>query len=433
MKQARYYHKPGRAKPHEIRFYDPDGKIHSKFFENKLSVKDESGQIVKLGAMDFMDECNSSIRLPEEMQFTITDRMLFSQIKAACEAAGTPIDKAAEIVKLNIENFSQAKGMTFDKAKTAFLADCERRRTRKDTRLFYTRFINDFAKYFKHPDIIAVTRTAAEAYLASHKSPDHAKRALRAFFNYCVSQKWIPISPFYKIKSPKIIKPKKIPPVLSVDNTSLLFSKLEDKWKPLFALMAFAGVRPGELISPNEKPSKSEKSAPRKNGLEIKHIDFKAKRIVIPDTVAKTQDARIILTPPENIWKWLQPLKTRPKEDIYVAPGSYEAYRKQKALSGIDFTNTSLLRHSFGSYAYHFLGVERTIEITGHEYKTFKKHYKGLATPKDSKLYFSITPDSVSAWAKKNTKAISAATNKATSTLTSRKAQKQLSRQKNKK
>lgn len=72
-------------------------------------------------------------------------------------------------------------------------------------------------------------------------------------------------------------------------------------------------------------------------------------------------------------------------------PASYQVYRRVKHNSGIPIPKDAL-RHSFASYGYHFLGAEKTVEMLGHigGFGVFARHYKGLATPDDAKLYFSI-------------------------------------------
>ena len=50
------------------------------------------------------------------------------------------------------------------------------------------------------------------------------------------------------------------------------------------------------------------------------------------------------------------------------------------------------LRHSFASYAYHVFGVEKAVEILGHDYNVYKKFYKSIATEADSIAYFNILP-----------------------------------------
>lgn len=74
------------------------------------------------------------------------------------------------------------------------------------------------------------------------------------------------------------------------------------------------------------------------------------------------------------------------------APGG-KSGRYKCAACGVDLPH-DVLRHSFASYGYHYLGAEKTVEILGHVggFGVFAKHYKGLATPAQAKRYFEIAP-----------------------------------------
>lgn len=145
--------------------------------------------------------------------------------------------------------------------------------------------------------------------------------------------------------------------------------------------MAFAGVRPSEIVSSDCEPI-----------LKIANIDFKSRRIWIPAEVSKTRRLRILSQPPANLWHWIEPLRRRSISQS-VAPQSYNIWRKVKESTGIELPK-DVLRHSFASYGYHFLGAEHAVEILGHVggFGVFAKHYKGLATHAESKRYFKTEP-----------------------------------------
>jgi integrase len=97
---------------------------------------------------------------------------------------------------------------------------------------------------------------------------------------------------------------------------------------------------------------------------------------------------------PENLWKWLE-LTPANKRKGNIIPVSYNVFRnardracKETKLKWIQ----DGLRHSFTSYAWHFLGAEHTVEILGHEggFEVLKKHYKGMATKAEADEYFKI-------------------------------------------
>ncbi len=78
---------------------------------------------------------------------------------------------------------------------------------------------------------------------------------LRSFFNYCVEQDYIMVSPMRKIKPPK--KPKRVPVFLSPAELNRLLRvpelyKLDDMWmqdKVMLNVLAYTGLRRAELLS----------------------------------------------------------------------------------------------------------------------------------------------------------------------------------------
>ena len=121
-------------------------------------------------------------------------------------------------------------------------------------------------------------------------------------------------------------------------------------------------------------------------------VDFAGRKITVPAEVSKVRRARVLTDLPDNLWAWLEPLKNRPTAHT-VAPASYDVWRRAKAQSGVELPK-DVLRHSFASYGYHYLGAEHTVEILGHVggFGVFAKHYKGLANADDAKKYFTILP-----------------------------------------
>lgn len=63
---------------------------------------------------------------------------------------------------------------------------------------------------------------------------------------------------------------------------------------------------------------------------------------------------------PDNLWQWIKPLKRKNKNENICFSNIDANYSIRKKLSA---TGKDIFRHSFGSYAYHFLGAEKAIEI----------------------------------------------------------------------
>ena len=139
--------------------------------------------------------------------------------------------------------------------------------------------------------------------------------------------------------------------------------------------MAFAGIRPNELVADVKKKF-----------LQVKDIDFENKKITIPGSVSKIRKMRILENLPENLWAWIEPLRGAKK-----ICGNYEQSKKVKSKLPVKLKKDTL-RHSFATYAYYYLGAEHAVDILGHDFKTYQKFYKGLTNKENSEKYFSIMP-----------------------------------------
>ena len=373
MKKARYQFVKGRPKPHKISYYREDGSRAAKFFE-------QQGEALLFQAK--LNEVSCS-ELPDNLDFSVDDRIIFAQIKSECEKFEAELFDALGCVRSFLPKYLRldVSGQAWEVAQKAYFADLLKRGARSSSLAFYKSQIGKFARMENPENVKDISVEKAQKYLASVASPEHAKRALRAFFTFCISQKWIDKNPFTDAKTPRILKEVAPTPVLSVCDTKQFFANLPADWRPMAAIMAFAGVRPAEIISSDCSPV-----------LLCGDIDFKARRITIRAEVSKVRRLRVLAGLPANLWAWIEPLRSCPAS-MAVAPASYEVWRRVKSNTGVELPK-DVLRHSFASYAYHYLGAEAAVEILGHigGFAVFAKHYKGLATDEDSKAYFSIMP-----------------------------------------
>lgn len=369
---ARYQYIEGRGKPHKISYWREDGSRAAKFFASQGD------------ALIFQSKLNEAKKdsLPDNLDASVDDRIILAQIKSECKRLNADLTDALSCIKERLADFlnaSKVTGCDWDSAANLYLTECARRGARPSTLRGY-KFQILKAKSDLNIDNVGLLNTdVANKYLSSIKYPLHAKRALRPFFNFCKNKGWVNCNPFADAQTPRILREKTHPSIITPDDCRKLLNAVPVDWQPAFALMAFAGLRPGEVVSPECEPV-----------IKIENIDFKGKRITVPAAVSKTRMTRVLTALPDNIWDWLAPLQKLPK-DNNVAPASYEVCRRVKRDSGVSIPKDSL-RHSFASYGYHFLGAEKTVEMLGHigGFGVFAKHYKGLATPDDAKLYFAI-------------------------------------------
>lgn len=374
MKKARYQFCPGRQKPHKISFWREDGSRAAKFFEN------EGDALIFQAQRNQSDESG----LPDNLMFSVDERILFAQIRSECAQNSASLEDALSCLKKHLKQFvsiESAPGLDWAQAVQMFLDDFSRRGARPSSLKFYKSLLKLFFDAESPKNVKEISPKRAEKYLESCKSPAHAKRTLRAFFNFLTEKGFVSQNPFKDCKLPRRLKEFKNPEILTVYQTEKFLKSLPKDWQPAAAIMAFAGVRPSEIVSPDCDPV-----------LKISNIDFKSRRISVPAEVSKTRRLRILAQLPANLWRWVEPLR-KISINQNVAPQSYNVWRKVKDSTGVELPK-DVLRHSFASYGYHFLGAEHTVEILGHVggFGVFAKHYKGLATPAEAKRYFKIEP-----------------------------------------
>ena len=369
MKQSKIsVGKSGNPKcPFEVRWL-ADGKRIRKRFKTRADAE------------MFAVEMRTEEILPDSYRFAPDERTVFASIKTLCARGEITLSDAVEIIRASIAA-KQVAWYTWTDAQADFLADCERRGARSQTVRFYRTQLRMFAERERVENVAEITPERAEIYLAGISSPEHAKRALRAFFNFCRAKKWIAANPFELAKTPRKLSEVSAPEILSVGDTRRLLDNIPIEWTPSVALMAFAGVRPFEIISLDGSPV-----------LRVADIDFSARKITVRPEVSKVRRRRILTDLPANLWAWIEPLRDLPQSDN-VVPASVQVWRRVKRECGVALCK-DVLRHSFASYAYHFIGAERAVEILGHigGFGVFAKHYKGLATATEAAQYFSILP-----------------------------------------
>lgn len=82
----------------------------------------------------------------------------------------------------------------------------------------------------------------------SQTSVNTAARAIRAFFNFCVSESWVEQTPMKGVKMPKL--PKSVPTVLSVEEVKSLISAAKtERDKAIFLVLLDTGMRASELCN----------------------------------------------------------------------------------------------------------------------------------------------------------------------------------------
>lgn len=274
--------------------------------------------------------------MPDNLEASVDDKIILSQIKSECKRFNATLTDALACVKERLADFlnsNKIAGCDWDSAANLYLTECAKRGARPSTLRGYKFQILKAKSDLNINDVGLLNPDVANKYLSSVKYPLHAKRALLPFFKFCKAKGWVNCNPFDGASLPRILREKSHPSIITPDDCRKLLNAVPVDWQPAFALMAFAGLRPGEVVSPEREPV-----------IKIANIDFKNKRITVPADVAKTRMTRVLTNLPANIWAWLAPLKTHAKDDN-VAPASYDVFRRIKRESGIPIPKDARRRH----------------------------------------------------------------------------------------
>ena len=379
-RQAKVYnYKKRPTKPWLVSYYNADTR-KAKYFSSKIEAE------------QFADELNKEYALPKDFQILADDRMAFTMLKTKLASVNLQFSDLVSILDNHISSKvieSLVPQISKEKAIDMFISNRIQKGLRMVSVEGYKRVL---PKLLTEHDL-NMTKAEAQTLISNHVSPLPSKRALSAFYSFLVEQGIVAENIFKSVKIGKIIKDKNPPKIISVNDTYTLFHELPEKWQPSFALMAFAGIRPGEITD-----------GVKEDIMRVSDIDFANKKITVRAIVAKDRKCRILEDLPENIWTWLEPLK-KLHPSMTVVPNAYKTYQRTKNGLSVKLSK-DILRHSFASYGYHKLGGEHTVEIMGHitGYGVFARHYKGLGNKPDANEYFNITPESVKSEMERRTK-----------------------------
>lgn len=248
-----------------------------------------------------------------------------------------------------------------------------------------------------------VVSTREDGKARSASGMDRVLILLSAFFNWAVKMEYLPKSPLSKTYinrkgsnsgyNAKVIHP--------IAMNIIMESLKGTEHEVVFALLAFAGIRPMEIIH----QCKYHDKVP----LKWTDIDPKLKAITIRRDNSKTHHQSTFVGTPSRLWDvLLQYNLLQFTRDEYVGYMQYQFTKVKNFLNEIltiaekefikaggilypkqSFTITrDILRHSFVSYAIHYIGLIETAKISRHSLSIMQSNYIGIATEDDAKVYF---------------------------------------------
>lgn len=330
--------------------------------------------------------------LGEDLAVTPEERLALARLRAAGITT-------ADLLRIASNAPARPDAPPLHAAATEYLADCRARNLRPATVTRYRNMLARFCRGREGELPSHITRDSVLSFLLyayqSDSSRQTARTPLLAFLRWCARKGYADPSRWREpIKWDIWLNDEHSIGILRPGQVRVLLNRLAPRLRLPLALCCLTGIRPkGEL-----------------ERLRWEHVDFRARTITLPGSVTKTRQGRVLADLPPVVWDWLRAYRGEGK----ILPITYRHFRAaiRKAMAGQRAAKSKrgrparkeippvgrwphdATRHSFASYAYHTLGIERTIEIMGHVggYGLFAKRYKACARAWTARLWFTIKP-----------------------------------------
>lgn len=214
------------------------------------------------------------------------------------------------------------------------------------------------------------------------------RNSVVSLWNWCVKQDIITVKGSHnEAQKTSVPEPQYtgIVETFTPEQLCFLFDNVKKEYLPWLAIVAFSGLRAGEISSKNKEP------------MTWGAIKMDQKVIICPAHLSKNKKRKAVPILP-NLYKWLEFIKHgKPDQPITRIPANEKETKRLGELLADEFKiegwPRNALRHSYGSYRVAItknIG-EVAIEMDNSE-SIIKKHYLESKSPHEAKQYFSITP-----------------------------------------
>jgi integrase len=166
--------------------------------------------------------------------------------------------------------------------------------------------------------------------------------------------------------------------VLSPVQFERLLRAADVRLQPIFALSAFAGLRPAEVYR-----------------LNWEAINFQERLISVSAKTSKTASRRLVPIS-DNLLEWLLLCPSRIGPVAILKPSKERKLIKSaRKRAEIREWPQDALRHSWATYRFALTGdAARTAAEAGHDESVLHRHYRALASRADAERWFAIRPKS---------------------------------------
>lgn len=335
----------------------------------------------------------ASIRVEEslpDLAVTTEERMVIARLRSLAFAAGVTLDEVAAAA-VEMAHARQVKPVAIANAIRAYLDDCDRRGLRPATLLHYRGCLHRFERAH-NGHVRDLSRAQVRDWLVSSYQREESRRTTRtpvmAWLRWCARQGWADPERWRDAVTWDAVR-QDAPEIgiLTPEQLRATLDALPEYLRVTLAIAAFTGIRPrGEL-----------------ERLRWEHLDASAELIRIPASISKTRMERVLYDLPSVVWQWIQWERQRTEQAgkrrgygrvAHVMPIGYRHYQAGvKRACPVSWPRDGT-RHSFASYGYHVLGLDRTVEAMGHigGYRLFQRRYKKAASVETANEWFAVRP-----------------------------------------
>ncbi len=324
-------------------------------------------------------------------QTRLTDDQLAQAESAFLKLQGKPLVLAVEYFLQH--GCTMTADISITEAVTKFLAaKATQRKLRPRTLQDYKSRLKPLADIYGNQSLCSVSRSELETLVfkpgQAADTTNGNRRVLHAFFSWCVAEDYALVNPVAKIAT--TARDQREPEILTLDEIKLFLRAVmtckNDMPLAHAILGLFVGLRPEEIAR-----------------LDWKNVDLEQRLVRIQGDGAKLRQRRVIEIP-ENAIVWLrrcfgQPLAPsgmRREWDKARRTAGFKGSWSRKGDENLKPWPPDVVRHTAISFHLaHGKDENDTASWAGNSPTTVHTHYKGLVNPRETAMFWSLTPDDV--------------------------------------
>jgi integrase len=358
----------GRKKPWRVTYRD-GGKRSTRHFSTRVE------------AQIFAREISLEESIPE-LAVSVDERVLIARLRTLAAESGVTMADMADAA-IEMARGRGRKRQDLHAALREYLRQCAARNLRPATLRHYRVILTHFAN--SHPgEVGAVSRAQVIDWICTRYQAEGSRKTTRtpimAFLKWCGRQGYCDVNRWRDpLQWRVVMRDDQSVAIMRPAQLRLLIDRVPERLRVVIALLAYTGIRPaGEL-----------------QRLRWEMFDTRRKVIELPGIATKTRRGRTLHDLPDVVWQWVDYERQRQgkQPEGRVLPMSYRNFREAVRNTGVEWSH-DVTRHSFASYGYHVLGLERTAEAMGHigGFRMFAGRYKASARAWSARLWFTVRP-----------------------------------------